>query len=279
MGTKETFMRHLTILLFILALSSCNQQVQQLQQEQTPALKIALSKASGSRGSLQYGKWLKSMDTLVQIYDLYPVGKDSAIEILKNCDALLVSGGADVHPNNYGEDFDSSRCESTDRYRDSLELSAIDYAVRHKMPVLGICRGEQILNVYFGGSLFQDIPTDRPDNIGHRRSPIDSNFHAVFLSDTTENLLYKICHSEHEMVNSAHHQAIKDLGDRLKILAYAEDSIPESISWKNPQGQGFLLGVQWHPEWLDKSNSFSYPIGKRFLEEAKIYQETKEGKK
>jgi gamma-glutamyl-gamma-aminobutyrate hydrolase PuuD len=272
-------MKYLSILFFVFLLASCNQNTPTTDQKQKAVLKIAITKASGSRGSLQYGKWLKSIDTLVQIFDLYLAGRDSALKILENCDALLVSGGADVHPNNYGEKFDSSRCEQTDPYRDSLELSAIDYAIRHQMPVLGICRGEQILNVYFGGSLYQDIPTDKPQNTGHRRTPIDSNFHAVYLTDTSVNLLYDICHSNKEMVNSAHHQAIKSLGNQLMILAFAEDSIPESISWKNPKGQGFLLGVQWHPEWLDSSNRFSYPIGERFLNEAGKYQKTKERKK
>ena len=258
------------IILFFL-LSACGEQVQKQPDKLT--LKIAVTKGKGSKGSLQYGKWLHSIDSNLIVYDLYYAGIDSALKLIHDCDGILVSGGADVHPNRYGEDYDSSRCEETDLYRDSLEFAVINYALQHKIPLLGICRGEQILNVYMGGSLYQDIPTDVPQNVGHRRKPIDSNFHRINI--LSHNFLYDICKVDSGMANSSHHQAIKKLGKGLEILARTNDSIPEAISWSDTDGKSFLLAVQWHPEWLGKSNPLSYPIGNTFLKEARRYHKLK----
>jgi putative glutamine amidotransferase len=236
-------------------------------------LHIGISKAKGSKGYLQYGLWLSKLDSNVIYYDLYHINIDSALTILSSCDGLLISGGPDVTPSRYGEILDTNRCETTDSRRDSLEFALINLAINTKMPILGICRGEQILNVYFGGSLYQDIPTDVPNNIGHRFSDIDSSYHKLNIVPNT--LLSQISKQNTGNVNSSHHQAVNQLGKGLMVLARTNDSIVESITWKDAEGKGFLLGVQWHPEHLTMDNPLSINIGQIFLKEAQVFKNLK----
>jgi len=261
----------ITIISFLLA--SCNTNKGQANQETTHNpihLKIAISKAKGSKGYLQYGKWLHKLDSNIQYFDLYHIPMDSALNILTYCDALIVSGGPDVDPARYNQAYDTVLCETIDYRRDSLEYALIGLALEKRMPILGICRGEQILNVYFGGSLFPDIPTAKPNNVGHRYNNIDSSLHTITLMDT--NFLFHISNKKSGIVNSSHHQAVDRLGKNLVVLARTNDSIVESIGWKKPTGKSFLLGVQWHPEWLKRDNPFSENIGNRFIKEALSYK-------
>ncbi len=266
----------ITTSLLLLLFTACNIKPATQTKEslsETSKIQIGISKAKGSKGYLKYGEWLNNLDTNVIYFDLYFTSLDSALDILSQCDGLLVSGGPDVDPNRYGEDIDTTRCESIDFRRDSLEYALIEYALNIQMPILGICRGEQILNVYFGGSLYQDIPTDQASNIGHRFTHIDSSYHQIQV--VTDGLLYEICGSNSNEVNSSHHQAIKHLGNGLMVLARTNDSIIESISWSDSKGKGFLLGVQWHPEWLKRDNPFSTNIGQQFLKQAYQFNSTK----
>lgn len=252
--------------------AACNTDKKQADKDTTDSpihLKIAISKAKGSKGYLQYGKWLHKLDSNIQYFDLYHIPLDSALDVLKHCDGLIVSGGPDVDPARYNQAYDTVLCETIDYKRDSLEYALITLALEDKMPILGICRGEQILNVYFGGSLFPDIPTAKPNNVGHRFSNIDSSMHAITLMDT--NFLFKICNNKSGIVNSSHHQAVDRLGENLVVLARTNDSIVESIGWEKPEGKSFLLGVQWHPEWLKLDNPFSEKIGNRFIKEALVF--------
>lgn len=239
------------------------------QSENTP-VRIGISKAKGSKSYLRYGKWLRKLDSNVVYFDLYHTSLDSALIILQTCDGLLLSGGPDVDPTRYNQIEDTILCETIDYRRDSLEYALIDLALQKGMPILGICRGEQILNVYMGGSLYPDIPTARPNNVGHRFAHIDSSLHAIAVKPNS--LLSEISKSENGIVNSSHHQCVDRLADNLVILARTQDSIPEAISWKSPNDKSFLLGVQWHPEWLKMDNPFSHNIGIRFLEETRNYQ-------
>jgi putative glutamine amidotransferase len=121
---------------------------------------IAISRGSSSESYLAYGAWLKNIDREVRWVDMsvYPV--DSALAILDKCSGLLLSGGDDVYPGRYGRESDTSRCDKPDHERDALEFALIRKAEELGLPVLGICRGLQILNVVYGGSLIIDIPQD-----------------------------------------------------------------------------------------------------------------------
>jgi len=229
-----------------------------------PSLTIAVSKQSDA-----YVQWLQRNDSTVKTINLYPLGIDSALSILSECNGLLLTGGEDVYPGYYDQLADTSRCGEFDRYRDSLEMALIDFAVQHKIPILGICRGEQILNVTLGGSLVVDIPTDFDTTVIHQQEDYLHCFHPV--TAVAGSVLMIMAGAESDSVTSNHHQAIDRLAGPLSIVAYASDSLPEAVSWKNPENMGFLFAVQWHPERMKPGRPYSDPIGLAFLAKAKAY--------
>lgn len=258
---------HLSILLFIaFLLNACQPKEQELV--------IAISKAKPDKWYGNYPEWVYKADTKVKIINMYELGVDSALKVLDNCDGLIVSGGADVYPGWYGKLADTARCGEFDRYRDTLEIELIRKAINLKMPLVGICRGEQILNVTLGGSLIIDIPMDHDTNIKHRLVDWENCYHQIQL--TKGSLLSKLSSQAEGKVNSNHHQAIDRLAEDLKISSIARDGIIESVEWKNPQNKGFMIAVQWHPERLDIVNpELSLPIIREMLMQAEQYHSHK----
>lgn len=242
------------------------------QQEPKKPLTIALSKAKPIAFYGNYSTWLKKGDAFAKIINMYELGVDSALIVLEECDGLIITGGADVYPEWYGQIEDTIMCGSFDRYRDTLEIELIKKAITNKMPLIGICRGAQILNVTLGGSLIVDIPTQYDTIINHRQEDWQNCHHKVSLVENS--FLSSIVRQESGMVNSNHHQAIDRLSDQLKVTSRAEDGLIESVEWKEKSvDKGFLLAVQWHPERLDTVHpQMSLPILEAFLTEAKAYR-------
>lgn len=174
-------------------------------------------------------------------------------ELLAQMDGFVFQGGSDMAPGTYGEN-PIGRWEG-DPYRDAYEMSILDYAIKHEKPIFGICRGFQLMNVYFGGTLYQDIATQLPHALEHRNAALyDQLHHDIAL--TPGKLLDHLHHDETiRTVNSVHHQAVKDLGNDLEVLAISPaDGIIEAFHWKNaPPGK--VLGVQWHPEFAWNSQT------------------------
>lgn len=231
---------------------------------QDDKLKIAFSKQSNS-----YSVWIKRFEDNAEFYNLYAMGIDSAMLVLKNCDGLIMTGGEDVYPGRYNQAEDTMRCGTINIYRDSIEFAAFDLALNLKMPILGVCRGEQILNIACGGSLFVDIPSDFDTTVTHRQNDWKNCYHEVSIVNSTT--LWEISGLNKGVVNSNHHQGINKLGEGLIITAYTTDSLPEAIEWENRGDKGFLIAVQWHPERMDTLHPLSAPIAKEFLKEAKLY--------
>ena len=244
---------NLSIIVSFLLLLSCKV-------EQKLPLKIALSSSSPN-----YENWIHRTDSSVILIDLKALQVDSALKVLSGCNGLLLTGGEDVVPAYYGKAAESSRCVSNP-HRDSLEFALIHKAVKLKMPILGICRGEQILNVALGGTLVVDIPKDHPSNIQHRCDDYLKCFHPVKL-DTTSNLL-KICGTDSGLVTSNHHQAVDKIAPVFRAVAWSPDSIIEAIEYLNPTGMPFMQAVQWHPERMDKNDKLSKPLVEAFLKSA-----------
>jgi putative glutamine amidotransferase len=212
---------------------------------------------------------MKTADSTVIAVNMYTLSVDSAIKLLTTCNALLLTGGEDVDPVNYGKINELNKCEEINRYRDSLEFALIRRAIEMKMPIFGICRGEQILNVALGGTLYTDIPTDFDTTEIHRcPSAAKSCLHSVAIR---ESLLYNITGQEAGMVNSYHHQAVEKPAPGLKISAYSSNKVPEAIESDNTVVKSFLMGVQWHPERLSQNPSLALPLAKRFVTEARKY--------
>ncbi|NSW93021.1 MAG: gamma-glutamyl-gamma-aminobutyrate hydrolase family protein [Firmicutes bacterium] len=170
---------------------------------------------------------------------------DSYIEIL---DGILFTGGDDIVPIYYGEN-PLKEVDSICSVRDEHEFKLFKKAYERKMPMLGICRGAQLLNVALGGNLYQDINQQIPDSLGHypTESADDELYHSVKIKK--ESKLGNIFGEEKMYVNSFHHQSVKKLGTNLIITALSEDGIIEGIESIEDR---FLIGVQWHPECLTK---------------------------
>lgn len=181
---------------------------------------------------------------------------------IKEADGLVLQGGLDVHPSSYGEEvrFDG------DHYRDQYELFLVDCARKHKKPILGICRGCQVLNVAYGGTLHQDLETDREVSLQHRDAEAyDQISHD--LEFVEGGLLQQIYGVTEVVVNSVHHQGIKDLGEGLRIEAFCpDDGLVEAVV---AESGPLVLGVQWHPEFshtLGEDVVDPEPLLKTFLE-------------
>jgi len=221
-------------------------------------LRIALSS-----GSDNYVRWIHRLDSTVQIIDLKGLPIDSALQLLNSCHGILFTGGEDVVPAYYGQAADSSRCEMNPA-RDSLEFSLIRAAFKRKMPVFGICRGQQIINVAKGGTLIVDIPSDAPSTIAHRCEDYTKCFHSVKV--VKETLLSEICKSDTGWVTTNHHQAVAFPGEGIRVSAHSADGLPEAIEWADNKGKSFFLAVQWHPERMQPGSALSDPLGKAFLQ-------------
>ena len=174
-------------------------------------------------------------------------------------DAIVFHGGDDISPQSYGAPYLHKEKWPGNRLRDIYELKVMDTAFKYKIPMLGICRGQQLINTYFGGTLYQDIHTEVEHAIEHRNAKnYDRTHHQI--SFTQESLLAsKIYpHESTPVVNSVHHQAIKVLGKNLICEAYSpKDQVIEAIRYDDKSH--FIYAVQWHPE-------FSHTLGSAILD-------------
>ena len=174
-------------------------------------------------------------------------------DLLAQMDGFVFQGGDDLAPETYGEE-PIGRWRG-DPFRDAYELRILEYAIRHDKPVFGICRGFQLMNAYFGGTLYQDIATQRPDALQHRDAErYDQLHHEIVLVEG--KLLDRLQREEVvRTVNSVHHQAIKEVGKGLEVLATSsEDGLVEAFQWTKAE-EGKVVGVQWHPEFFANSQT------------------------
>ncbi|MBK7175362.1 MAG: gamma-glutamyl-gamma-aminobutyrate hydrolase family protein [Bacteroidales bacterium] len=245
------------ITLFMFSILLVSQGCRSEKKEHIP-LKIALTSASEN-----YINWIHRIDSTVQIIDLKNLPVDSAIQMLILSDGVIFTGGEDVVPGRYGKISDTARCEMNPE-RDTLEFALIAKAFKLKIPVLGICRGQQLINVARGGSLVVDIPSDYPSAGVHRCEDYTRCFHHVKIQK--ETLLGEVTKSDTGWVTTNHHQAVASLGEGIMVSAHSSDGLPEAIEWEDNKGKSFFMAVQWHPERMDAGNSLSDPIGKAFLQ-------------
>jgi len=170
-------------------------------------------------------------------------------EYLKNIDGLLISGGEDMDPKYFRQKPHKSISPSPSE-RDIFELNIIKYAMKKKIPILGICRGLQVINIALGGALYQDLSCMPQKTLRHSDpKETDKVFHKVIVVKGT--LLHKIIGKHAIEVNSSHHQTISEIGEDLKVAAFSSDGIIEGLEYPN---YGFLLAVQWHPEAILRRN-------------------------
>jgi len=205
-------------------------------------------------------EWLKDKDSNITYISVYKLSKDSIDFLLKKADGIIITGGEDVNPHLYDSDSLLAYCGVINDYRDSLEYKLINYALENKIPLLGICRGLQIINVSQGGSLIADIPTFVGDSLHRLNGPVN---HEVFI-DKNSNLRHYIS-VDSGMVLSNHHQCINRIANVFVVSAIAKDSVIEAIEFADTANKAFFLAIQWHPEGMNYNLPLSKDIANEFL--------------
>lgn len=197
--------------------------------------------------------YVSSVQRAGAIAVLLPVDDGMPLELLDRIDALLLIGGADIEPSVYGAEHDPLT-ESTYPDRDAFEIAMLHGAIERGMPVLGVCRGMQVLNVALGGTLVQHIP-EVNGVAPHRRGvgTFDGTEHVVELEPGS--LAARAAGEEVHTARCHHHQAVHELGEGLAVTGRArQDGIIEAIELSNG---AWVLGVQWHPEADERSRLFA----------------------
>lgn len=177
---------------------------------------------------------------------LIPITEDKEVlaGILSHIDALILTGGEDVHPHYYNEEPVEELGEVNDT-RDVYDLALIQLAADRGLPLFGICRGEQLINVAFGGSLYQDIPTQHNDTSVNHNQQYPSSKPTHYITLLPESLIAAVTGEVELITNTHHHQAVKQVAPGFRITAWACDSIPEAIEATDGR---LIWGVQFHPE-------------------------------
>jgi putative glutamine amidotransferase len=163
---------------------------------------------------------------------------------LDACDGLLLTGGEDVDPEHYGE-APSPKLGTVDRERDRFELALFAAARARGLPVLGICRGIQLINVALGGTLYQDLPSERPGAVNHDPRPAARHARTHYVRLAPGSRAAQVLGVDRLVPNSFHHQAVKELAPGLVATAWSDDGLIEAVEGAEAP---WLLAVQWHPE-------------------------------
>ena len=190
------------------------------------------------------------------------------LDVVASCDGIILTGGHDVHPALYNKPnyLDVLDTEQIDEARDAFEMNVIAASIAMGKPLLGICRGLQIANVYFGGTLIVDIPTVMGSN---KHGKIEGQDQRHEVSIVAGSIISTLTNQEAGTVNSAHHQSADTIGERLRATAFSDKGIVEALEYVYPEGKPWLLLVQWHPERISHDESFSLSIRKAFIESCK----------
>ncbi len=234
---------------------------------------IGLSASTGKTTSVVGQNYYNAVIRAGGIPVIIPADTTTAYlaEVVKELDGLLLIGGVDVDPSFFGEKA-HAKLGDVDTLRDVNELKLIRLATNRNIPVLGVCRGCQMLNVALGGSLIQDIPSQVSDHsITHRVTAGDQRIHAISIAEGST--LHRILGKTSLEVNSAHHQAVKAVAPEAHVDATSADGVIEAIDFY-PLHR--VLGVQWHPEGFRGQDEDMNKIFDFFIGEASLFKKAKE---
>jgi len=234
------------------------------------SIKIGITETATNYAN--YVNWIRSSAVLNAQEDTLPLEVEivelsytkSNAHDLSLCDGIVFTGGVDIHPGfhscNYSLHYPFAP-EDFNVKRDEFELNLLEQALSRRVPILGICRGLQLINSYMRGTLHLDNGSDK--NAIHKKEDDIDKQHMVSID--RDSLFYDIVQADQGMVNSAHHQSIDKLAKELVAVAFSDDGVVEAIELRDPKHQ-FLCAVQWHPErMLDVHSPFSMNIKKAFL--------------
>lgn len=204
--------------------------------------------------------YLRSIEKAGGVPLVLPMVADEAMAdaVIARVDGLLMTGGEDVAPAYYGEETLNSTV-SVNAPRDTTDMLLIAAAHKRGLPVLGICRGEQAVNVYYGGSLWQDLPSQVCSDVSHRQQePASTGTHWIYIEKGTQ--LHSLLKADSIKVNSFHHQAVKQIADGFTISARTADGVVEGY-----EGEGIIC-VQFHPEGFVSNGDLRFlPIFEEFV--------------
>jgi putative glutamine amidotransferase len=226
--------------------------------------------------SQRYIHVLTAAGAIPWMIPLLPDDADTLRGIYDELDGLFLPGGADIDPANYGEERHPN-CDHSDPARDRVELTMAEWALRDHKPILGVCRGLQLLNLAGGGTLWQDLEAQRPSSIKHDYFPFrdgharDYLAHTVTIREGTR--LAEILAGGERKVNSMHHQGIRQLASGFVVSATAPDGLIEGIEGRGDQ---FLIAVQWHPEALAEKDPLTQRLFEAFTTAARDYRRERE---
>lgn len=223
--------------------------------------------------SQRYIRVLVDAGALPWMIPLLADDEDTLRGIYEELDGVFLPGGADIDPSNYGEER-HARCDTSDPPRDAVELTLVRWAMADRKPVLGVCRGLQIVNLATGGTLYQDLAEEMPGAIKHDYFPFGGRYGRDYLSHevnvTPRSRLGEIFGAGALKVNSMHHQGVRRLGERLTATAVAPDGLVEGL--ESADGS-YLVAVQWHPEALVETSEETRRLFTSFIEASVAYRD------
>lgn len=215
-----------------------------------PKKHVILSKASSN-----YVSWIE--DENIIILDAYTIKNTDSILNLAN--GIILTGGEDINPLEYNDSTNIEFCGPINFRRDTLERKLFDFAMKNRIPIIGVCRGMQMINVLCGGTLYGDLPQHLGTEVIHRNYA-EVN-HEIYLCDTSK-LIFPVG-VDTFLVNSWHHQGLKDISPNLRVIARSHDGLPEAVVM-HKNIHPFVIAVQFHPERLARDNPISIQIKKSF---------------
>jgi len=209
---------------------------------------------------LNYQRWIEGNH--IEVIQL-SYTKNNISDIQK-CSGIILSGGEDVHPRYYQKNESVSECHSINEKRDAFEFNVLEISQKLQLPVLGICRGLEITNVFFGGTLIPDLVSRQKND--HTKLTKRDRYHAVnVIKDTIMHQITNVTTGE---VNSSHHQAADRIGNGLIVNSLSSDQVIEGLERADEKAP-YLMLVQWHPERMkDLESVFSRNIKDSFLKAA-----------
>lgn len=197
----------------------------------------------------QYCEWIRSVEPAVEVVKLSPLLAND--KLVPRLDGVVLTGGGDVDPAHYGFSDEEGIVREINRERDEFEFGVIERALDAELPIIGVCRGMQVMNVYLGGTLIPDLlKAGRED---HERREGRDTVHPIM--PVPHTLLAAVTGLGSQGVNSAHHQAVEHLGRGLMASAVSRDGVVEAAEWSLKNDMPFLLLVQWHPERMEAGAS------------------------
>lgn len=215
---------------------------------------IILSKASSN-----YVNWVKHEN--INVLDAYTINNIDSILAL--ADAIILTGGEDINPLHYSDTLNLKVCGPIDYSRDTLELKLFNYSFENKIPLVGVCRGMQMMNVASGGTLFGDIPTQLGNDVVHRNN--GEVMHQIAITNSKYRTFIFPSDLDTFLVNSWHHQGLKDIAPNINIVASSFDGLPEAVVMDTAV-HPFMIGVQFHPERLGANHQIHLIIRDNLFE-------------